>query len=129
MKSAKDREGKVLHANASTGSGLQGERELRSEDSVRKHGGATDDKNKVRQRTRGALRVVAAVGVVMERYTKLSKKSTTDRKAVKAHLNNKMATVRIGAKVKSFERIVLHPGQPNKRECEREVDKTYHVTD
>jgi hypothetical protein len=127
--SAKDREGRVLHANASTGSGLQGERELRSEDSIRKHGGAMDDKNKVRQRTRGALRVVAAVGVVMERYTNISRKSTADRKAVKALLNNKMATVRIGAKVESFESTVLHPRQPNKRERERGVDKTYRVTD
>jgi hypothetical protein len=68
----------VLHANASTGSGLQGERNLRSVESVRKHGGATNDKKKVRQRTRGALRVLAAMRVVMERYASVSKNSTLD---------------------------------------------------
>ncbi len=40
-----------------------------------------------------------------------------------------MATVRIGAKVESFESTVPHPRQPNKRERERGVDKTYRVTD
>jgi hypothetical protein len=127
--SAKEREGRVLHANASTGSGLQGERELRSEESVRKHGGATDDKKKVRQRTRGALRVETAVRVVKERYAKVANKSTADRKAVKALLNDKMAVVRIGAKVESFTSTLQQPRQPNKRERERGVDKTYRVTD
>ena len=66
----------MLHANASTGSGLQGERNLLSVESVRKHGGAADDKKKVHQRTRGALQVLAAVRVVMERYASVSKNST-----------------------------------------------------
>jgi hypothetical protein len=95
---AKDREGRVLHANASTGSGLQGERNLWSVELVWKHGGATDDKKKVRQQTLGALWVLAAVQVVMERYASVSNNSTADQKAVKVLLNNKMATVRIDAK-------------------------------
>jgi ribosomal protein S12 len=128
--SAKDREGRVLHANASTGSGLQGERNLRSVESVWKHRGATDDKKKFRQQTRGALRVLAAVRVVMERYTtSVTKNNTADRKAVKVLLNNKMATVRIDAKVESFISTVAHLRQPNKRERERGVDKAYRVTD
>jgi hypothetical protein len=128
--SAKDhREGRVLHANASTGSGLQGERNLRSAEPVWKHGGATDDRKKVLQPTRGALWVLAAVRAVMERYASVSKNSTADQKAVKVLLNNKMATVRIGAKVESFVSTVAHPRQPNKRERERGVDKTYRVTD
>jgi hypothetical protein len=102
--SAKDREGRVLHANASTGSGLQGERNLWSVEPVWKHGGATDDRKKVRQRTRGALRVLAAVQVVMERYTSVSKNSTADGKAVKVLLNNKMATGGIDAKVELLTR-------------------------
>jgi hypothetical protein len=106
--SAKGRVGRVLHANASTGSGLQGERELRSKESVRKHGGGTDDKKNVRQWTRGALRVVAAVPVVKKRYTNISNTSPADRKAVKALLNDKMAEVRIGAKVESFTNTVHH---------------------
>jgi hypothetical protein len=66
---------------------------------------------------------------VKERYANVSNKSTADRNAVKALLNNKMATVRIGAKVESFMSTVPHPRQPNKRERERGVDKTYRVTD
>jgi hypothetical protein len=58
----------VLHANASTGSGLQGERNLWSVEPVWKHGGATDDKRKICQRIQGALQVLAAVRVVTERY-------------------------------------------------------------
>ncbi len=127
--SAKEREGRVLHAKARTGSGLQGERELRSEESVMKHGGATDDKKKVRQRTRGALRVETAVRVAKERCAKVANKSTADRKAVKALLNDKMAAVRIGAKVESFTSTLQQPRQPNKRERERGVDKTHRVTD
>jgi tRNA isopentenyl-2-thiomethyl-A-37 hydroxylase MiaE len=73
---------------------------------------------KVCQWTQGALRVVAAVGVVMERYTNISKKCTATQKATKALLNNKMATVRVGAKVKSVVSTVPHPRQPNKQECE-----------
>jgi hypothetical protein len=128
--SAKDREGRVLHANASTGSGLQGERNFWSVELVQKHDGATDDKKKVRQQTRGALWVLAAVRVVIvERYDSVLKNSIADRKAVKVLLNNKMATVRIDAKVESFVSTVAHSRQPNKREREQGVDKTYHVTD
>jgi hypothetical protein len=65
----------------------------------------------------------------MECYTSVSKNSTADRKAVKVLLNNKMATVRIDAKVESFVSAVAHPRQPNKRERERGVDKTHRVTD
>ncbi len=64
-----------------------------------------------------------------ERYANVSNKSTADRNAVKALLNNKMATVRIGAKVEIFMSTVPHPRKPNKRERERGVDKTYRVTD
>jgi hypothetical protein len=68
------------------------------------------------------------VKVATERYAHVSKKCTADRNAVKALLNNKMATVRIGAKVESFISSVPHPRQPNRRERERGVDKTYRVT-
>jgi hypothetical protein len=95
---------------------------------VRKHGGATDDKKKVCQGARGALRVLAALRVVMERYASVSKNSTADRKVVKVLLNNKTKTVRIDVKVESFVSTIAHPRQPNKRERERGVDKTYHVT-
>jgi hypothetical protein len=64
----------------------------------------------------------------MKRYTSVLKNSTADRKAVKVLLNNKMATVRIDAKVESFVSTDAHPRQPNKRERERGVDKTYRVT-
>ena len=57
------------------------------------------------------------------------KKSDADRKAVKTLLNDKMAVVRIGAKVESFTSTIQQPRQPNKRERERGVDKTYCVTD
>ena len=40
-----------------------------------------------------------------------------------------MAVVRIDAKVESFNSTVQHPRQPNKREREGGVDKTYWVTD
>jgi hypothetical protein len=89
-------------------------------------------KKKVCQWTRGALPFLAAVRVVVtERCatSSVSKKSTAGRKAVKLLLNNKMATVRIGAKVESFVCTVAHPRQPNKRELELGVDKTYRVTD
>jgi hypothetical protein len=69
------------------------------------------------------------VRVVKERYAKVANKSAADRKAVKALLNDKMAVVRIGAKVESFTSTLQQPRQPNKRERERGVDKTYRVTD
>jgi hypothetical protein len=69
------------------------------------------------------------VRVVKERYANVSNKSEADRKAVKALLNDKMAVVRIGAKVESFAGTLQQPRQPNKRERERGVDKTYRVTD
>jgi hypothetical protein len=49
--SAKSREGRVLHANDSTSSGIQGNRVVQSEQVIRKHGGVAEDKNKVRIRT------------------------------------------------------------------------------
>jgi hypothetical protein len=69
----------VLHANASTGSGLQGERNLWSVELVQKHGGAMDDKKKVRQQTGGARRVSAAVQVVMEYYASVSKECLKEK--------------------------------------------------
>jgi hypothetical protein len=40
---AKSREGRVMRANVSTGSGIQGERVVQSEQAIRKHGGVTED--------------------------------------------------------------------------------------
>jgi hypothetical protein len=44
--SAQDRIGRVLRANGSTGPGVQGEREIRSEEAKRKHGGGQRRKKK-----------------------------------------------------------------------------------
>jgi transposase InsO family protein len=68
------------------------------------------------------------VQVVTEHYTNISNISTANRKAVKALLSDKMAEVRIDAKVESFTNTVHHPRPRNKRERERGVDKTYRVT-
>ena len=54
----------MLHANASAGRGIQGERGVQFKEAVRKHGGATESMSKVCMRARGAIRVVDALGAV-----------------------------------------------------------------
>jgi hypothetical protein len=72
---------------------------------------------------------VTPVRVAKERHANASNKSTADQKAVKALPNDKIAAVRIGDKVKNLKTILQQRRQPNKRECERGVDKTHRVTD
>jgi len=126
---AKSREGRVLHANASIGSGIQGERVVRSEEAIRKHGGVAEDKGKVRMRARGAIRVVAALEVIKSRYVEVANKSDADRKEVKALLETKSADVRITAKVEKFIEDLDKPRRENRRQKESGVDKTYRVAD
>jgi hypothetical protein len=97
--------------------------------SARRLMGDGEKEKKVCQRSQGALWVLAAVPVVLERYASVLKNSTADRKAVKVLLNNKIASARIDANVRSFVSTVAHPRQPNKGERERGVDKAYPVTD
>ena len=65
-------------------------------------------KKNVRQMTQGALRVapalcvVAGVQIVKEHYVNVLKRSHVNQKAAEALLNDKMAGVRIGAKVERF---------------------------
>ena len=99
---ARSREGRVLHADASTGSGIQGERVVRLEEAIRKHGGMAEDKGKVRMRARGAIYAVAALGVIKSRYIKVTNKTDADRKEDKALLETKSGDVRITAKVEKF---------------------------
>jgi DNA-directed RNA polymerase alpha subunit len=99
----------VLHANASTSSGIQGERVVRSEEAIRKHGGVAEDKNKVRIRTRGAIRVVTALGVIKDGYIEVANKSDADRKEVKTLLETKSADVRIRVKIEKFVKDLEKP--------------------
>ena len=127
---AKSREGRALHANASTGSGIQGERVVRLEEAIRKHGGMAEDKGKVRMRARGAIYAVAALGVIKSRYIKVTNKTDADRKEDKALLETKSGDVRItAAKVEKFIEDLDKPRPENRRQKERGVDKTYRVAD
>jgi hypothetical protein len=126
---AKSLVGRVLHhANASTGSGRQGKRVVRSEQAIRKHGDVAEDKNKVRMRARGATRVVAALGVIKGRYVAVANKSDADRKEIKALLETKNKDVRIGAKIEKFVEDLNKSRRENRRQKERGVDKTYRVS-
>jgi hypothetical protein len=105
----------VLHANGSTSSGIQGARAVRSEEAIRKHGGVTEDRSKVRMRAPGAIRVVAALGVIKSRHIEVANKSDADRKKVKALLETKSADVRIAAKVEKFVDDLTKPRREGKR--------------
>ena len=80
-------------------------------------------------RARGAIRAVAALGVVKSPYVKAANKSDADRKEVKALLETKSADVRITAKVEKFIEDLDKPRRENRRQKESGVDKTYRVAD
>ena len=79
----------MLHANASIGTGIQGQRVLKSEQAIRKHGGLTEDIDKIRKRTRGSIRITAALGVIKDRYMEVANKSSADREEIKALLKKR----------------------------------------
>jgi hypothetical protein len=83
----------VLHANGSASSGIQGERVVRSEEAIWKHGGVTEDGSKVQMR---------ALGVIKSRCIEAANKSDADQKEVKAMLETKRADVRTTGKVEKF---------------------------
>jgi hypothetical protein len=64
--------------NGGTSSGIQGARVVRSEEAIRKHGGVTEDRSKVRMRARGAIRVVAVLGVIKSRCIEAANNSDAD---------------------------------------------------
>jgi hypothetical protein len=80
-------------------------------------------------RARGAIRVVAALGVIKSRCIEAANKSDADRKEVKALLETKSADVRTTAKVEKFVDDLTKPRRENRRQKERGVDKTCRVAD
>jgi 50S ribosomal subunit-associated GTPase HflX len=80
-------------------------------------------------RTRGAIRVQAALGVIKERCIEVANKSDADRKEAKALFETKSADVRTSAKTEKFIECLDKPRRENRRQKERGVDKTCRVAD
>ena len=111
---AKSPDGRVLHANAITGSGIQGQRAMWSEEAIWKHGGVT---TKVR---------CGCIGSHQEPlYIEVVNKSYAEWKEVKTLLEAKSIDVRIAGRVERFVENLTKPRWESRRhERKRELTRT-----